>query len=308
MFGHIALSLPFHQGGLFASIALIVIGTGLLKPNIADMVGGLYSDTDRRRDAGFSIYLFGINLGAAVAPWAVPWAADGFGLHLFGNQMNFHAGFSLAAIGMFFGLAQYLIDGRKYLSKDSLAPDDPIEKNQVRPVVIKSLLWVGLVAIILLILVTFGQLNITNVITIVTADLLLHSGAQSQKVTKYEKRRVGAYIPLFIAAVVFWTIDESGSVGLAMFAQQRTIFHIGTWHFAAANFQTLNLIFMMMLTPLFASLWDRLKKKPSAPTMFVPRDGLRRPFLCLHGPTWLNSWNDRWSGFTILVSGFLVYY
>lgn len=90
-----------------------MVGTGLLKPNVSDMVGGLYSVEDRRRDAGFSIFVFGINLGSFLAPWLVPWAAQGFGFHIFGNEMNFHAGFSLAAIGMFFGLVQYVWGGKK---------------------------------------------------------------------------------------------------------------------------------------------------------------------------------------------------
>ena len=91
MFGHIALSLPAGTTALYASIILIVIGTGLLKPNVSELVGGLYSEEDRRRDAGFSMFVFGINFGAAISPIAVPWAANGFGLHLFGNEMNFHA-------------------------------------------------------------------------------------------------------------------------------------------------------------------------------------------------------------------------
>ena len=72
MFGHIALSLPFGIPSLYASIALIVIGTGLMKPNISSMVGDLYSEEDKRRDAGFSMFVFAANFGAAVAPWAVP--------------------------------------------------------------------------------------------------------------------------------------------------------------------------------------------------------------------------------------------
>ena len=71
MFGHIALATPFGRVALFVSIALIVIGTGLLKPNVSGMVGDLYSDTDPRRDAGFSIFVFGINMGAFIAPIAV---------------------------------------------------------------------------------------------------------------------------------------------------------------------------------------------------------------------------------------------
>lgn len=76
------------------------------------MVGSLYSPEDKRRDAGFSMFVFGINLGAAIAPWLVPWAANGFGMHLFGSHINFHAGFSLAAIGMFLGLVQYYYGGK----------------------------------------------------------------------------------------------------------------------------------------------------------------------------------------------------
>lgn len=109
MFGHIALSLPFGQAALYTSIALIVIGTGLLKPNVSDMVGDLYSEGDRRRDAGFNIFVFGINLGAAIAPWAVPFVANLFG---HSGNMNFHAGFALAAIGMFIGLVQYYLEGK----------------------------------------------------------------------------------------------------------------------------------------------------------------------------------------------------
>lgn len=94
MLGHIALATPFGQVALYLSIALIIFGTGFLKPNISDMVGGIYEKEDDRRDAGFSIFVFGINLGAFVAPYLVGYL---------GQEVNFHLGFSLAAIGMLFG-------------------------------------------------------------------------------------------------------------------------------------------------------------------------------------------------------------
>ena len=274
MFGHIALSLPAGVAALYVSIALIVVGTGLLKPNVSEMVGGLYSPDDERRDSGFSMFVFGINLGAAVAPWAVPWAANGFGFHLFGNEMNFHAGFSLAAIGMFFGLLQYTLDGRKYLSKDSLYPNDPIEKDDLRPIIIWTLVGVAVLVVVLGLLAAMGQLNITNIINIITFIAIalpiyyFIMMLNSKKVTKPEKSLVIAYIPLFIAAAIFWAIEESGSVVLALFAEQRTVLHIGSWHFAAANFQTLNPLFIMILTPVFVALWDHWKGQPSAPGKF----------------------------------------
>ena len=89
----------FGQIALYLSIALIIFGTGFLKPNISDMVGGIYEKEDDRRDAGFSIFVFGINLGAFVAPYLVGYL---------GQEVNFHLGFSLAAVGMFFGLVKYV--------------------------------------------------------------------------------------------------------------------------------------------------------------------------------------------------------
>lgn len=275
MFGHIVLATPLGLGALYTSIGLIVVGTGLLKPNVSDMVGDLYSENDRRRDAGFSMFVFGINLGSAIAPILVPWAAGGFGFNLFGNHMNFHAGFSLAAIGMFFGLVQYYLGGKKYLSKSSLEPNDPISHEELKPVITRTIIGVVVLAIILAVMAAFKQLNIDNIIlliTIVAIALPIYYFVlmlRSPKITKVEHSRVIAYIMLFIAAAIFWGIEESGSVVLALFAQQRTVLHIGSWHFAAANFQTLNPVFIMILTPFFVWLWENWKKQPSVPMKFA---------------------------------------
>lgn len=274
MFGHIALSLPFGAPALFTSIALIVVGTGLLKPNVSEMVGGLYSETDNRRDAGFSMFVFGINLGAAVSPWAVPFAANGFGFHAFGNEMNFHAGFSLAAIGMFLGLLQYYFDGKKYLSKESLYPQDPIEKENMRPIIIWTIVGVVALAVVIALLGVTGNLDINNIIWIITIVAIalpiiyFVMMLSSKKVNKVERSRVWAYVPLFIAAAIFWAIEESGSVVLALFAANRTVLHIGGWQLAAANFQTLNPVFIMILTPFFVWLWSSWTNQPSAPGKF----------------------------------------
>ncbi|MBP2056843.1 POT family proton-dependent oligopeptide transporter [Lactobacillus colini] len=275
MLGHIVLAVPFGAVALYVSIALIVAGTGLLKPNVSDMVGGLYSDNDHRRDAGFSLFVFGINLGSAIAPILVPWASDGFGMKLFGNTTNFHAGFGLAAVGMFFGLLQYYFGGKKYLSNESLLPTDPISKEDKKSITKKVVLALILVAILLVIMALIGQLNVDNIVnllTILAIALPIYYFVvmlRSKKVTKTEKSRATAYIPLFIAAAIFWGIEESGSVVLALFAQERTVLHLGNWHFEAANFQTLNPVFIMILTPFFVWLWENWKKQPSSPKKFA---------------------------------------
>lgn len=310
MFGHIALSLPFGQAALYTSIALIVIGTGLLKPNVSDMVGDLYSEDDRRRDAGFNIFVFGINLGAAIAPWAVPFVANLFG---HSGNMNFHAGFALAAIGMFIGLVQYYFEGKKYLSDSSLHPKDPIDQQSLKNVVRGSVIGVIALAVVLGIMAAFHALNIENVITLITVIAVALPIVyfvimlRSQKVTKVERSRVCAYIPLFIAAAIFWAIEESGSVVLALFAENRTVLHIGGWHFAASNFQTLNPLFIMILTPLFVWLWNHWKKQPSAPGKFAAGlifAGLSYVWMALPGI--LDGTQGRVSPFWLVGSWFIV--
>jgi POT family proton-dependent oligopeptide transporter len=102
--GHFTLAfkaLPFFYTGL----ALIVVGTGLLKPNVSTLVGSLYEQGDQRRDAGFSIFYMGINLGAFIGPLIAGWLAQ---------RVDWHAGFAAAGVGMLFGLVQYVL-GKKRL-------------------------------------------------------------------------------------------------------------------------------------------------------------------------------------------------
>ncbi len=101
MLGHIVLATPLGIPALFVSMMLIVIGTGLLKSNVSG-VGHLYSKDDIRRDAGFSIFYMGINIGGLLAPIIVG---------ILGQEVNYHLGFSIAAIGMFIGLVQYYVQG-----------------------------------------------------------------------------------------------------------------------------------------------------------------------------------------------------
>lgn len=130
---------------------------------------------------------------------------------------------------------------------------------------------------------------------------------RSSKVTKIERSRVKAYIPLFFAAAIFWGIEESGSVVLALFAEQRTVLHIGGWHFTAANFQSLNPLFIMILTPVFVWLWEHWKKQPTAPGKFAAGlvfAGLSYMWMAL--PGMLYGTSGRVSPFWLVGSWFIV--
>lgn len=263
MFGHIALAMPLHEIGLFGSIALITLGTGLLKPNVATMVGNLYDANDERRDAGFSIYVFGINLGAFIAPLLVGW----FQVHV-----NFHVAFSLAAIGMFFGLVQYSLDGRKHLKDVSHQAPSPLQPNEIAPLMWKLAgIVIAFIAIIGIMAGTHS-LSINSVINLLTFVAILVPVIYfvvmltSKKTTKAERKRVWAYIPMFIAAMLFWSIEEQGSVVLALFASNQTALH----GMPASWFQSLNPLFIMLFTPFFVWLWSKKlrDKQPSTGVKF----------------------------------------
>lgn len=266
MFGHIALSMPFGKTALFVSIALIVCGTGLLKPNVSEMVGSLYAADDTRRDSGFNIFVFGVNLGAFIAPLLVGYL---------GQQVNFHLGFSLAAIGMFFGLVQYYFDGKKYLSKDSLYPSDPISDEELAPIVKMTAVGVFALVLILVLMGLLGALTIANIINLitivaaVTPIVYFVRMLASSKVSSTERSRVWAYVPLFIVSVLFWSIEEQGSVVLALFAANQTRLSLFGMNFPASWFQTMNPLFIMLYVPLFSALWNKLgDRQPSAPVKF----------------------------------------
>ncbi|MGR3741261.1 peptide MFS transporter [Companilactobacillus sp. DQM5] len=266
MFGHIVLALPFGAPALYVSILLITVGTGMLKPNVSEMVGGLYSPEDTRRDAGFSIFVLGINFGSLLAPLAVGYVQ---------GKYNYHAGFSLAAIGMFLGLIFYVLDGKRNLHEDSLKVPNPITDEE-RSSVIK---YIGIGAVIVAVLVALmvftHTLNISNVIWILSILGVLIPVIyfvimlRSEKVTKVEKSRVRAYILLFIAAVIFWAIEEQGSSVLALVVANRTQLHFGGMNLQVPQFQMLNPFFIVLYTPFFAWMWTKLgKKQPSSPTKF----------------------------------------
>ncbi|OJG87250.1 amino acid/peptide transporter (Peptide:H+ symporter) [Enterococcus silesiacus] len=266
MVGHIVLATPFGISALFLSILLIVIGTGMLKPNVSGMVGHLYSKTDTRRDAGFSIFYMGINMGALLAPFIVG---------TLGQTYNYHVGFSVAAFGMFFGLVQYYLQGKKSLASIGLKPTNPIGIEE-RKKFIRSLLIV-LIFVIALFGGAFilGHLTISFFINSVSwLGILLPvyyfiKMLTSKNVTDEEKPRVLGYIPLFLAGIVFWSLEEQGSSILALFANERTNDTLFGLSIAPSWFQSLNPIFVVFLTPIFVTLWTKLgRRQPSTVVKF----------------------------------------
>ena len=266
MFGHIALSLPGGTTALYASMVLIIIGTGLLKPNVSSVVGDLYADNDGRRDAGFSIFYMGINLGAFSSALITGAVQEKFG---------YHPGFAVAAVGMAIGLVVYLWRQKDLGLAGSQAPN-PLLPHERKKSAMMFIIGAVVIAAVLLVAKVTGNLNIENFSLMITflgiaiPTALITIMYRSKKTTADEKSRVLAYIPLFICAVMFWAIADQSATVLANFVDKRTDLSLGGFNIPAAWFQSLNPMFIIVVAPLFALMWTKLGDRgPSTPKKFA---------------------------------------
>jgi POT family proton-dependent oligopeptide transporter len=262
MLGHIALSVVPGFAGVIAGLLMVGIGSGGLKANATSLVGTLYSKDDNRRDAGFSIFYMGINLGALFGPLLTG---------LLQTDVGFHAGFAAAAIGMFLGLVQYTI-GRKKLPAEAHEVHNPLPAEQRGKMV---LLAVAAVAVVVA-LVVFGLLTAENLATwviwatVVGAVLLFARIVRSDKVTGVERSRVWAFVPMFLASVAFWTLYQQQFTVVTIYSDERLNRSIMGWEMPVSWVQSVNPVFIILLAPVFAALWTKLgTKQPSTPMKFA---------------------------------------
>ncbi|MER2090855.1 peptide MFS transporter [Sporosarcina sp. JAI121] len=265
MLGHIALAIPGNITLFFVSMVLIVIGTGLLKPNVSSVVGDIYPENDNRRDAGFSIFYMGINMGAFISPLIV------------GELMktSFHLGFGVAAVGMFIGLLIFVITKKKSLGLAGTQVQNPLEPSEKKKVYSIFLIAALAIGVLIAVAIPRGWLTFDSFIAIVGILGFLIPTAyfvvmyRSPKTDDVERSRIIAFIPLFLASVVFWAIAEQGSTILALYADTRTNLNIFGYQISPAFFQSFNPLFIITLAPFFAWLWVKLgDRQPNIPQKF----------------------------------------
>jgi proton-dependent oligopeptide transporter, POT family len=229
--GH--FSMIFHSmTSFYLGMVLIAVGTGLLKPNISALVGGLYRETDPRRDSGFSIFYMGINIGAVLAPLVCGYMAqsESFKRVLiskgFDPTKSWHWGFGAAGFGMILGLIVFVLFGK----------------------------WLAHV----------GS-RIRKQVTTKVSDV-----AANQPLTAADWKRIAAIFIFFLFTLLFWAAYEQKGASLNLFAKElvRTeIFGIG---FPSSYLQSCTPLFVIMLAPIFSYLWVSLKdRQPSSPVKFT---------------------------------------
>ncbi len=271
--GHFTLAIP-RKETFFIGLILIVLGTGLLKPNASAMVGDLYPEGGSRRDAGFSIYYMGINLGGFVGPLVCGYL---------GQKVNWHYGFAAAGVGMVLGLIQYRFTIR-YLGgagrgvverfRDALAERRYRQRG-----------W-GVLALGLSVFGVLVALGYLGVIVYPPHTLAVWSGLVilvlgigflvwvffRGELSSRERRRLAALAILLLVQVLFWAGYEQAGSNFNLFAERYTDLQVFGWSFPASWFQSENSLLIIVLSPFFAWLWIWLGRRnldPSTPLKFA---------------------------------------
>lgn len=262
MCGHIALALLPSAWGLGVGLVLVAVGSGGLKANATAVVGTLYAAGDPRRDAGFSLFYLGINLGAFLGPLITG---------LLQASVGFHWGFGAAAVGMAIGLVQYSF-GRRALPDAARVVADPLPRRRYGLVI--GIAVAGLAVIAALVLL--GVIRADNLAGVVIVVILAAAIAYfvviiaSRQISPDERSRVIAFIPLFIVNVGFWSLYQQQFTVLTIYSDKKLDREILGWEMPVSWVNSINPIFIIILSGVFAAIWTKLgSRQPAAPVKFA---------------------------------------
>lgn len=279
--GHLSIGLSgiLGQGSagktaFFAGLGLIVIGTGLLKPNVSAIVGDLYPEGGARRDAGFSIFYMGINTGAFLGQLITGYL---------GEAVGWHVGFGAAGVGMFLGLVTFTIMAPKTLGElgtDIVRLPDPAAQAR-REGRVKTIAFGALALIFALFaagasgLFTVDPVAITRYMImaqVILAAIFFFVVMADRENSSQERKQILVILVLFVFAAIFWGAFEQAPTSLNLFARDFTDRTFGSFEMPATWFQPINSFFIIALAPAFAVLWERMAKSGhelSSPAKFA---------------------------------------
>ena len=262
MLGHLALAIVPGLAGVAVGLVLVALGSGALKANASSLLGTLYDKGDARCDGGFTLFYLGINLGAFIGPLVTG---------LLQSRVGFHYGFGAAAVGMALGLAQY-VAFRRNLGAHGRTVPNPLPRSAIGWVVG---VLVAVVAVITVVFMT-GVVKLANLSQVTTGVIVVASIAYfavmltSSKVAAVERTRVRAFIPLFIANAVFWSLFQQTFTVLAVYSDERMNWSIFGWTAPSNWIGSIEPIWIITLSPLFAAMWTKLgNRAPSTPRKFA---------------------------------------
>ena len=250
MAGHLGLSLIPGFMGLAVGLVLVAVGSGGLKANATALVGSLYAKNDTRRDAGFSIFYMGVNIGGFLGP-----ILTGF-LH---KSWGFHVGFAAAAVGMAVGVGIYMM-GRKNLPASVHEVINPLPANERKKYIMIALASVAVIfALFALKIVKVETLAMTIAYAVIIASIVYFTiMLRSKRITSTERKQVTAFIPLYIASAAFWALFQQQFTFIAVYSEERLDRTLFGWEIPASWVQSINPVFIIILAGVFAAMWTKL--------------------------------------------------
>ncbi len=265
--GHLTLAVPIEHS-FFLGLALVVLGTGLLKGNISTIVGKLYVQGDERQDSGFTIFYMSINIGSLI----------GYGIcGYLGEKVGWHWGFGAAGLGMIFGVYQYLRN--RHLLGDAGAQPNPMSDERRKRLMASTQIVFGLV-VVLFVLVLTGVITVAPTVFAENFAYFLTTLAGVYFIYLYffaglnvaERKNITLLFLLFVAAAAFWSgFDQSGG-SLNIFARDYTDLTYFDFTMPVSWVQFINPIYVVIFAPVFAGMWAQLARRnldPSLPLKFV---------------------------------------
>ena len=263
MIGHLALSLLPGGLGLGIGLVCIAVGSGSLKVTTSATLGDLYDLKDNRRDAAFSIYYMGVNIGGLIGPLltSAVWGWKGF-----------HWGFGLAAVLMAIGLVQYMLMRRHTVTEESSKPTNPLSRREAtRWSLIGALGVLIIIAATMLGILTAENLSdVVVIVTLIAAVVLFIVIGTSKRISATERSRVISFIPLFIGSAVFWSLFQQQFTVLAIYADQRLNRTIFGLELPPSVVQSINPAFIIIFAAVFAAMWTKLgDRQPVTPVKFA---------------------------------------
>lgn len=273
MSGHFVLALP-GTNSFFLGLLLVILGTGLLKPNVSTIVGSLYPDGDDRRDSGFTIFYMGINVGGMLGPLV----CGGLGQN---PDYGWHWGFGAAGVGMLFGVIQFWMT-RHYLGTAGLHPAS--SGDEAKDAVSRRRGWIGVAIGVALIFgfafaglsgaIVYDPVQISKQTTFVIIGMVAVYFTYVfafGNLDSVEKKRVVVIIALFLGISMFWSGFEQAGSSMNLFADRYTQLDFGWVTIYSSWLQSVNSLFIITFAPFFAYMWIWLAKhnlNPSTPAKF----------------------------------------
>jgi POT family proton-dependent oligopeptide transporter len=247
---------------LYLALALIIMGVGFLKANISSIVGQLYGEGDPRRDPGFTLYYYGINLGAV-------WASAVCGA--LGQTVGWSAGFGLAGLGMLAGFLVFVLNKPRLEGKGEPPDAEALAKPIVGPINAEGLIYVAGVAGVAAVWLLVKRYQLMGwMLGAAWLSALSYLGWEMWRLGKVARERLMLALVLIAGSIVFFTLFEQAGSSLNQFAERNTALpNNGFWTITPAQTQTFNAGFILIFAPAFAFLWAKLGQRRRDPNPLV---------------------------------------